>query len=198
MTPEQRKAYLTKAAEKLQKQKDDDAQKDNEYYQRITTGNPWRIFTIGTFISLLLGILFTIDIFVDGETFTLTEDDYEYERIINMKIDPIVIVGEDNFNPDYVDFISVDYSSFSITKSSFFGNSKYISFDAHTLDIRERFYASANGSIYNTFPYLQIMLLIPLFVLLFKRQKPWFKFMRHLCLLLIFPGSLLILIFQLI
>lgn len=194
---EKRKEHMRRAAEMLAKKKAEEAIKDAEYYKKITTGNRWTLFAIGVFICLIINVIATIDTFVDGETVKLPSGSFYHERLPYSKANALVIVDQDIFTPYYKDFISVDFESFTMTNSLLFGQAKFIEFDAHTLGDRQRFIAYERISIFEWFPYLQIMLLIPLFTFLMKRQAPWFIFMRYLCLLIIFPGSLVMLYFQL-
>lgn len=194
---EKRKAYLKRAAETLEKQKAEEALKEAEYYEKRTTGTSWLVFKIGAIFCAILSIVLTFDLFVDGDTVSMPEGTYDYRRIPHEKVYAAVWVGDDIYRPHYEDFVSVDYSSFTVTESLITGAGKYISFTAHTLDTPQRFSAFRQYSVFNWFPYVQIMLLIPLFVFLFKRQKAWFNYMRILCLFLIMPGGVLILLFQL-
>ncbi len=195
---EKRKEHLRRAAEMLAKKKAEEEAKDAAYYKKVTTGKRWMLFLVGAIFCLAIGIVATIDTFVDGETVKVPNGSFYHERLPHSKAYALVIIDNDTFTPYYKDFVSVDFESFTLTKSLLFGKAKYIEFDAHTLGDRERFIAYEWISIFEWFPYLQIMLLIPLLVFLLKRQAAWFTFMRYLCLLLIYPGSLVILYFQLV
>lgn len=192
---EKREAYLKRAAAMLEAKKKEEAAKDEAYYKKITSGLPWRIFRFGVIFCLFINVLVTVDYFVDGESHPLPVGSYQFESFTYRKINAVVWVGDEIFTPYYKDFVSVDYDSFILTNSFFFNKAKYISFIGHTLGNPQRFKAYERISIFDWFPYLQIMLLVPLLVFLLKRQHPLFSFMRNLCLLLIFPGSFIVVFF---
>lgn len=192
---EQRKAHLKRAHEMLQKKAALEEIENEKYYQRTISGTSWLIFRIGAVFCLVLAVLITIDFYVDGESVDLPVGTYQYDRPTHTRVNTSVWVGDDFFTPYYKDFVSVDYSSFILTRSFIFNKAKYISFIGHTLGTPERFRAYERISIFDTFPYGQILLIIPLFVWIFKRKSPWFNFFRVACLFLIYPGSSFILIY---
>lgn len=189
------KEHLARAAEMLRKKKEEEEIADQKYYEKVTTGTSWLIFKIGVIFCLVLNVLITIDFFVDGETKPLPVGSYEFDRPTHRRINTIVWVGDDIFTPHYKAFVSVDYNSFTLTYSKIFNKAKYISFDAHTLDNRQRFYAYERISIFDSFPWTQLLLLIPLLVFIFKRKSKWFNFFRIACLFLIYPGTLIIILY---
>ena len=178
--------------EKLKAQAQEDA-----YYKKMTTGLNWTIFTILTFFCLILNILITIDTFVDTNKLEPVES-YSFDRSIYAIGYQSVVIDGNLFMPAIQDLAGFEASSFKVEISPIFRIPKYFHFDKiDTYSAAEPFKVHhrvlQEQSIYNYFPYLQIALILPLLVFLFKEQEPWFKFSRLACLLLIFPGSLLIL-----
>lgn len=194
---DKRKEHLARAAAMLLKKKEDDAIAEQKYYERVSSGNSRLIFRIGVVFCLLLNVLITVDYFVDGSTTDLPVGSYQFDRPLYSKTNTVVWVGDDIFTPYYKDFVSVDYSSFKLTQSFIFNKAKYISFIGHTLGTPERFRAYERISIFDAYPWVQLLLLIPLLVWIFKRKSSFFNFMRMACLFLIYPGAFIILIFLL-
>ena len=62
-----RQEHLKRAAEQIKKAKEFEAIKEKEYYEKITSGTRWKIFTFFTFFCVLLALLTTVDTFVDGK-----------------------------------------------------------------------------------------------------------------------------------
>ncbi len=194
MTPEQKKAYLRGIQEKIRLKKEEEERQDQLYYEEITSGKKLIFFIAQALFCLLFSLLMTVDIYLDGVTEPVPVGPYQEDGVTHERINAAVWVQGEIFTPYYKDYVSVDYESFSITKSTFFNTGKYISFDAHTLGERERFNAWKRHSIYDVFPLFQILLIIPFLVLLLKRPHPLFVFMRRACIYLIFPGSILLLV----
>lgn len=190
-----RKEHLARAAAIIQRKKEDDLIAEQKYYERATSGNIWVIFRIGVIFCLALNVLITIDYFVHGPTKDLPVGSYDFDRPLYSKTNTVVWVGDDIFTPYYKDFVSVDYSSFKLTDSYIFNKAKYISYVAHSLGTPERFRAYKRISIFDAFPWAQLLLLIPLLVWIFKCKSAFFNFIRIACFFLIYPGALIILIF---
>lgn len=200
MTPEQRKEHLRKVAEKLKQERELEAQKDREYYEKITSGTRWMIFKIGMVFCILLAIVTTIDTFVDGKTEKLHQDQFVFDRSLGAWDYQSVWVNEnDIFLVHFSDMVGMNLNTFELTKSFITGDNKYISFiqeyeDSVTPMTRTRIKAQKRVSIYEWFPFVQVLLLLPLLVFLFRKQKPWFKFAQFASLLLIMPGSVILLL----
>ena len=188
---------LKAIAEKVKRQKELEAIKDAEAYKKMTTGVSWKIFTGLTFFCILLAILTTVDVYVDGETEPITKNDYKFERSLYAIGFQSVWVDDNLYMPSINDLAGFDENSFEVTYSLIFNDPKSLSF------IQSPYYSGRGPkpdlvkqttikqiSIYSHFPYIQLVLIIPIFVFLFKRPEPWFKFMRFTCLLLIFPFSI--------
>lgn len=190
--------HMKRAQEAMKEKKRLEEEKSRQYYEKITTGTSWMIFKIGTLFCILMVVLLTIDTLTVSKVVHLDPEDYEHRRNTYTKQDAVIWVGDEIFTAGYKSFISVDYNSFAVHKSGIFGQSKFLLFTAHTLDNPKRFYSYQRLSIYEWFPWLQLMLLIPLFVFLFKKPQPWFTYMRMMSMILIFPGALLILFYLLV
>ncbi|NOQ71989.1 MAG: hypothetical protein GQ574_08305 [Crocinitomix sp.] len=194
-----RQEHLKRAAEQIKKAKEFEAVKEQEYFKKITSGTRWKIFTFFTFFCVLLALLTTIDTFVDGKTVKLREGEFRFDRSLGaMDYQSVWVNENDLFMVHFQNLQGKLLNTFEVTESFIFRDYKYLSFireyeDTVTPLERTRMYASKRISIYDWFPLTQVLLFIPLLVLLFKRQKPWFNFAQMACFILIFPGSLVLL-----
>lgn len=191
---EKRKERLRVAAEKLKKEREEEIINDRLYFEKITSGPRWTIFTVFMIFCAGLALITTYDTFKDGEVYELTPNQYRFDRSLGAWDNQSIWVNEDDiFLVPFVDLFDFDENSFQLVTSPIFGDPKYLSFTKKesTGDFT-RYYFQKRVSIYEWFPLAQIMLLIPLLVFLFKRQKPWFKFAQFTCLFLIFPGSIIL------
>lgn len=193
------KEAMRKAALKLQQQKEEEERKDREYFERITTGRPWLIFKIGVAFCTLMLILTSIDIYVDGKSKKLKEGEWRIDRELYMNGHQSIKVGNALFiAPFEIWFGHID-DSFEITYSLIFQTGKKL---AYNQEVSEgavvRHEVIRRRSIFTWFPFLQIAMVIPLLVFIFKRKKPWFRFARTMSLLIITPMSFIILMYLLI
>ena len=185
--------HLKRAKAAMAQKKLEEEEKSRLYFENITSGKSWLFFKIGVFFCLLMSVLLTVDTLTTSKIVHLDPDDYEHERNTYTKQNAVIWVGDEIYTAGYQDFISVDYRSFDIHKSGIFGQSKFLMFTAHTLGDPVRFYSYQRLSVYEWFPWIQIVLLIPFFVFLFKRPNAWFTYTRMMSFVLIFPAALLIL-----
>jgi hypothetical protein len=194
-----RQEHLKRAAEQIKKAKELEIIKEKEYYEKITSGNRWMIFKIFTLFCVLLAVLTTVDTFTDGEVVRITPEQFRFDRSLGALNHQSIWVNEsDLFLVHFQDLQGMNLETFEVTKSFIFGDNKYLSFlqeyeDSVTPMTRTRIYVSKRISIYDWFPLTQVFLLLPLLVLLFKQQKPWFNFAQMACFILLFPGSLILL-----
>jgi len=63
---------------------------------------------------------------------------------------------------------------------------------AETMRLKRRQVEFRDMSIFTWFPLFQIFLLIPLITFIFKRKSAWFNFAPMATLVLVFPGTLMV------
>lgn len=194
-----RQEHLKRAAEQIRKAKEREVVKEKEYYEKITSGTRWMIYKVFTFFCVLLAVLTTIDTFTDGKVVRLSPEQFRFDRSLGALNHQSIWVNEnDLFLVHFRDLKGMNLETFEVTESFIFEDNKYLSFlqeyeDSVTPMTRTRIYVPKRISIYDWFPLTQVFLLVPLLVLLFKRQKPWFNFAQMACFILLFPGSLVLL-----
>ena len=198
MTPEERIAHRKKTAERILKEREEELIKDREHFEKITSGNRWKLFTGLTFFCVILALIITYDTFVDGKSVPISDNDYRFERSLYVIGSQSVWVDDNLFMVPFENMIGMDLNSFQLINSPILGDPKYIGFESNYEDSvtpleRRVHFAQKRISIYEWFPLVQILLLLPLIVFFYKRQKPWYNFAQMTCFLLIFPGSILLL-----
>lgn len=193
------KELMRKAALKLQQQKEEEARKDREYFERITNGRPWLIFKIAVAFCTLMLILTTIDIYADGQSKKLSENDWKIDRELYMNGHQSIKVGSALFIAPFQNWFGHIDDSFEITYSLIFHTGKKLSYDQQVDENTvNRHQVIRRRSIFTWFPYLQIALLLPLLTFIFKREKPWFRFARTLSLLIVTPMAFIVLVYLLV
>ncbi|MCT4561161.1 MAG: hypothetical protein N4A41_07265 [Crocinitomicaceae bacterium] len=193
-----REEALLQAAEKIRKQKEKEAQEDQAFYERITSGVQWLAFKIVVAVCLLILVVTTVDRFSDGETKKLTQNDWHVDRDWEWTWHKVLDVQGAMFAPELSNWSDRDETTMELIYSPILHTPKKLTYDLKKDGIVIRNHVEyRQHSFFSWFPELQIFLLIPLFTFLFKRQKPWFNFARIFSMFVILPGALLVVYFAL-
>lgn len=197
-------ARLREVAEKVRLQKIENEKQEQAYFKSLMTGNWWGVFKGVMVFCMLMVVLTTIDTFVDAGTRKLDRSEWEVDRSLYAIGYQSIWVNEALFMPSFDQWIGFEPNSFEVTESFIFRDEKRL----HFVQIP---YASSVSeerpmlrhiprirAIYTWFPYLQILLLIPLLTFIFKRPSAWFKFGRGASLIIIGPATMALLIYCLI
>jgi hypothetical protein len=103
------------------------------------------------------------------------------------------------FTPTLQDWSDRVENSVKMTYSPIFRAEKTLSFDVKVNETKIRKQEEIRQrSIFTWFPWFQLFLLIPLMVFIFKRQSAAFNFARIASLIIIFPGTLLVIYFTIV
>jgi hypothetical protein len=144
-------------------------------------------------------VLTTIEIFVDGETKKLDKSEWKIDREMYILFHQSIKVGDYLFVPHLRDWSNYVEGSYEITYSPIFRTGKKLSYDLQVNETTVRRHETIRRrSIFTWFPFLQILMLIPLATFIFKRQKPWFTFTRIASLIIVLPGIILVTILTLL
>ncbi len=191
-----REEALRIAAERRRQQKEKEEREEREFYERITTGTPWLLFKAVVVFCTLMAVITTIEYFVDGPTKKIGQDEWEFNQEWDWQRHKIVDVDGYTFAPEYKNWSDEASETFELTYSPIFRTGKKLSYDLNIDENRTRRHTQGRfRSVFDWFPGLQILLLVPLLTFLFKRQSPWFNFARIASLVLIFPATLLVIFF---
>lgn len=184
------------AAEKMRQKREKEAREEKEFYERITSGTRWLIFKVVVVFCTLMALVSTVEVFVDGPTKKLTEKSWKVDHNWEYRKHQVLDVQGYMFTPELGDWLDHVENSLEMTYSPIFRTGKKLSYD---LKINEsgirRHEEIRQQSIFTWFPAFQILLLIPLVTFIFKRQSAWFNFARIASLVLIFPGTLMVIFF---
>lgn len=187
-----RQESLRIAAEKMRLKKEKEIREDKEFYERITSGMPWLLFKSVVVFCTLIALLTTFDVFVDGSTKKLTEEDWKLNRDWEWTWHKIIDVEGYTFTPTLGDWSDRVENTLEITYSPIFRTGKKLSFDVKSDNRRLRKQEEIRWrSIFDWFPVFQLFLLIPLITYIFKRQSSAFNFARLISMVFVFPGTLL-------
>ncbi len=188
-----RQEALRIAAEKIRRKKEKEEREDREFYERITSGTPWIIFKAVVIFCTLMALLTTFDVYVDGPSKKLSEEDWKINREWEWTWHKMLDVEGYMFSPLITDWGDRVENTLEITYSPIFRAGKKLSYDIKVGEsVTKRQEEIRQRSIFTWFPVFQFFLLIPLVTYLFKRQSPWFNFARLLSLFFVFPGTLMV------
>lgn len=191
-----RQESLRIAAEKMRQKKEQEEREEREFYERITSGLPWIFFKAVVVFCTLMFLVSTFEYFVDGPTKKLTENSWKIDRNWEYTWHKVLDVEGYMFTPTLGDWSDRVENTLEMTYTPITRTGKTLSFNMKANDstiirheeIRQR-------SIFSWFPAFQLFLLIPLFTFIFKRQSAGFNFARITSLIVVFPGTLMVMYF---
>ena len=183
------KRRLAREAAEAKKLKE--KQEEEAYFTRISTGTQWTIFKIFSFYCLALALLITVETLVDGETRPIPTSQIEYQEAL-------IRINGSYYTPLYTEITGFLDTSFKVVETPLLGADKYLVWTSGYQDTKTPLkYTQYDewklNSVYEYFVFVQIVLLIPVFFVWYKRPTPLFKFGRMVCLILIFPASVYLL-----
>lgn len=190
-----REEIMRIAAERMRLKKEKEAQEEKAFYERITSGWQWLLFKVIVAFCTLMFVVSIVETFVDGPTKKLTENDWKIDRNWEYTWHKVLDVKGYTFMPELTHWNDRKENGLSLTYSPIFRTGKRLNYivveDGGTTRIQSEI---RDFSIFTWFPFFQILLLIPLATFIFKRQAPWFNFARIASMIIVFPGTLLVII----
>ena len=194
MTKYNRVEALKIAAEKVRRQAEEEKRKEDEYFDRITSGTPWFFFKAVVGFCTVVLLITMIEIVVDGNTQKLTSDEWKIDRELYMTGHQSIKVGDYLFVAPFKSWLGHMDDSFEITYSPFFKTAKKLSYNQEISENNiKRQEVIRRRSIFTWFPFFQILMLIPLLTYIFKRKNTLFNFSRIVSMFVVFPVTILIL-----
>lgn len=195
---EQRAAKLKKARTNYRRMQALEKEKDASYFRKITSGLQWRIFkTLAVYAMLLSGLL-AADYFITGETKASEKMD-PYNLMPNMvKKNGEIFEVDPTYNyQSEVTPTRINYGFFfhDLKSIEILTDIKYLRSELPQ-DIILEFQLFAKyhsveiisySSVYYLFPFLHLFLLLPIFLVRFKRPTINFSIGRLLAIWVIFP-----------
>lgn len=187
------------AAEKMRQKREKEEREEKEFYERITSGTQWLLFKAVVVFCTLMAVVTTFEVFVDGPSKKLTDKDWKIDRNWEYRWHKVLDVEGYMFTPSIGDWSDRVESSLKMIYSPVFRTGKKLSYAVKVNgSVIRRQEEIRQGSIFTWFPLFQLALLIPLITFIFRRQSAWFNFARVASLVLVFPGTLLVIYFALL
>lgn len=182
---------MQRAREAAEAKKIKEKQAEEAYYTKISSGTQWTVFRALSFYCLALAVVISIETLVDGETRKIAPNEVMYQEAL-IKID------NGYYTPYYTEIAGFLDTSFRVVETPIFGADKYLVWTSKYEDTKTPLtYTDYDewklNSVYEYSVFVQLVLLIPIFFVWYKRPSPLFKFGRMLCLVLIFPISIYLL-----
>lgn len=194
---------LKKARQQYQKIRAAEKDKDERYFISITTGKAWKIFKAMAIYSAVFSTILSFDYFLTRD-YGAIEEVHPYPHLPNM----VEYKGE-LFEIDDLTYWLSDWKPTRANYSFFFHDLKSVSILKNGMffesdvpqDRTEKFQLFKNfpteeiysySSIYFVFPYVHILLFLPLFLVYYKRPTFNFVIARILTLWVIFPIVLIL------
>jgi hypothetical protein len=188
------------AAERVQLRKEKEKLEEQEFYKKITSGPWWLFFKIVVLTCTAMFVISLVEHFFDGPSQKIdqygwkVDPDWIYEKHVVLDVQGYL------FMPAYFDWYSHIENSVYLVRTPIFRTGKKLKYTGQVNDGKKLIYHTQyrSRSIFNWFPFVQIMFLIPLFTFIFKRQSPWFNFARVISFVFVFPSTLLIIFFTML
>lgn|GEM_PF-1295589 len=202
-TEEQRAAKLKKARANYKRMQEMEREKDEIYYAKITTGRQWKVFKWLAIYACIFSALLTGDYFLTGH-YQAVEQMTPYNLIPNMieKNGELFEVPSDLESRNQKEAVRLNYSFFfhdlksiSIVKGVQDLNSRLPQNVVNEFQLFENYPSTeyiSYSSVYYVFPVLHIFLLLPLYLVRFKRPTLNFAIGRLLSIWVIFPIVILL------
>jgi hypothetical protein len=198
------KARIQEVAANIKLAKEQTAKQEIIDYENSITGTKWNLFKGIVVFCCLMAVLTTLDTFIDGGERTLDSKEWRVDRSIYSIGYQSIWVNDALFMPSFDQWIGFEPNSFEVTESFIFRDEKHLHFvqvpdkyvDAEQRPIQR--HTARIRSIYNWFPALQVLLLIPLLTFFFKRKAPLFNFARIVSLYVLGPLTFGLLIYLLV
>lgn len=209
-TEEEILAEKMKAAkEQYEKLKRKERQQELHYYLKNFSGVRWRFFKVMAYFLVALNLLITFDYFATQHHETILSEEFipnywEHEIIMRHDLDRFPIhdyefweIGyppvQGNISLLFDDLKSISYivggTKDFIPGTHSYKMRKYASFEKYSLrTVYSKF------SIYGFFPFLNLILFIPFFVVYFKRPSFWFNILRLISVYILFPVGVIIIL----
>ncbi len=191
-----REEALRIAAEKMRLKKEKEEREDKEFYERITSGWRWLLFKVAVVFCTAMFVVSLVEVFVDGPTKKLSKKSWKIDRNWEYTWHKVLDVEGYMFTPHFKDWSDHVEGTLKLTYSPIFRTGKKLSYDMLESDGSIRKHVEIRQrSIFNWFPAFQLFLLIPLITFIFKRQSAGFNFARIASLVMVFPGTLMVIYF---
>lgn len=190
---------LERAKKQRRKMEEMEQERDQRYFQKITSGWRWKLFRIGAIYCFLFTLLLSSDYFFtshhkavpNATAFSFLPETIEVEGELFQL--PNALYWRSNSQP-----VQLNYSFFFKDVKSVNVINQLISFEDAKCPsdrvMRYRLFDTfpsteyySYGSVYYVFPFLHISLFIPLLVLFFKRPHFYFALGRLVTIWAIFP-----------
>ncbi|MCB9224790.1 MAG: J domain-containing protein [Crocinitomicaceae bacterium] len=193
---------MARARARWKQQQEEEERKDREYYQKVAFGWKWKAFIVGAIYAAIFSTLLSIDYFIDGDEECLDHheviSDY-LSRSIGAKGEQFKIQtskywlnagGYPPIRGNY-SYLFHDLKSVSIIISPLPTNNRhshsnrmrnYINFENKKL-----YNTYSYSSVYQVFPILHIMFIVPLALVVFKRPNLRFSIWRLVSIWIIYP-----------
>ncbi|MDA7803643.1 J domain-containing protein [Crocinitomix sp.] len=196
---EVRAEKIKQAKKRYQQMQDNELKKDARYFEKITNGWRWKFFKILAIYAAIFSFILTVDFFVTGKKRAIPE-------ITTYGFMPkTLFIDEELFEVPEAKYWVGNFPPVQLNYSFFFKDLKSISILDAPEDIllgysnsdktkqfqlfehfdSTEFYSYA--SVYYVFPFFQIILFLPLFLVRYKRPNINFAIGRLFCLWAIFP-----------
>lgn len=164
---------------------------EQAYFEAMSSGPKWKWFKIFSIYCIVLAAVITFETLVDGDSYYLTVPEREF-------FEGSIRIDDEWYFPDYVDLAGFIDSTMHTVSSPIFGAPKSLNWTSAYQDTKTplkhtNFYTWRYNSVYSFFPFIQLLLLFPIFIVWYKRPAPLFKFGRGFCIGFIFPASIYLL-----
>ena len=156
----------------------------------------WLYFKIVVFFCTAMFVIFVVEHYFNGPTQKISKDEWRVNEDWRYGQHVVLDVQGYMFTPAYFDWYSHIENSVELVRTPIFRTGKLLKYTGKVSGDKLIYHTQhRDRSIFAWFPFVQIMLLIPLVTYWFKGRSPWFNFARIVSFIFVFPGTLLIILF---
>ena len=176
-----------------------DKARDEAYFKKYFTGWRWNVFKAVAIYAVIFNCFVIADYYLPSEEVSIEEHQFVPDYWAG-----VIHIGSNRYAIEHYEFWEIGYPGIKASRTYFFDDIKSISYVVGgTPNYREgspsyrmRHNALINHyplhtsycdlSVYSAFPYMNIVMCIPLILVFFKRKAFWFNIVRLLCVYVVF------------
>jgi hypothetical protein len=158
--------------------------KEQAYFESISSGPKWKWFKIFSIYCIVLAAVITVETLVDGDSYYLSVPERQF-------FEGSIRIDDEWYFPDYVDLAGFIDSTMHTVSSPIFGAPKSLNWtsayqDTKTPLTHTNFYTWRYNSVYSFFPFIQLLLLFPIFMVWYKRAHATLQVWQRIFVLVLF------------
>lgn len=176
--------------------KQQNEQEERRFFRKLTTGYRWFLFRLFAYVLSIISVLSVIDYNLPSNIVSYHVKDIKdsYGGLTEVLVSEIKLDdGRTVMMSSYRNYLPPVNSRVLIEESPIFRTTRYVS---GYRDISWYFRNPTDFNEFSLFPFFQLLMLVPLFVVFYKKQDLNFNIMYHLSTFFIYPLVLIYMMYR--